>query len=141
MQEEYLRLSSFDEKRDFIKTCLEAEFGHTAVKILDAKIGTSNQQFAFSAVTSKGINAQGLAYFNEFDCTINISYGKTSINKAYDSQWGHFVYENLKKKEEMGLLSIGTSREYRCKYNEHREYIRNQEIEEAQRKCTSSLLQ
>ena len=83
------------------------------------------QEFDFEVIASNGIFAQGLAYFTEFGCTMEISYGKNKIVKRYDKEWAHHVYNALKEREEFGF-DYKISESYKEDYNNHIQKIRDE---------------
>ena len=75
---------------------------------------------------SNGVNAQGVANFTDFGCTMQISYGKNKIYKVLDKEWAHYVYNSLKEKDEFGLSEYKHSEVYKLDYNAHLQAIKEE---------------
>ena len=141
MSREYLYGLNFNVMRDFIKKMMEKKFNtRTTVKINSVKAATDMQTYDFEVIGSNGIHAQGLAYFTEFGCTMEISYGKTKIVKKFDKEWAHHVYQALKKQEEFGLSEYKISNCYKADYNDHLKQIRDEKRKFAEIECEENMI-
>jgi len=141
MPREYLEILNFVDMRKFIKITMDNKFNTaTSVKLRKVRTASANQEFDFEVVTNNGVYAQGLAYFTEFGCTVEIVTGKNKVVKKYDKEWALFVYQTLKEREELGLSEYKYSNCYKADYNEHIAQIRDEKLKHANSEYAQNII-
>lgn len=129
MPRDYLSCLSFTDMKAFIQKLVGQKLkASVVIKLKNVKKSASMQSFDFDVVAilkenGKYVPAQGLAYFTNFGCTMEISYGKNKIVGCYDNEWTDHVYNTLKEKETLGL-GDSSSQFYNAERQDHIDQVK-----------------